>query len=224
MLTWVTESCSVSDRQRDRFVYWLHLPPLPAHAAVWAAARRAQQEAGGHGGPAPAGGACQGDGKAGAALAAVRAVQTVSLRRSLEGGRLQNQSQNACLSWIWMRENGSSHKFNFFLCLYVYLFWYFFVPCGKFGLPYLGKTWQPLEQRYLFLSVCTVFSCVQTMVWLPVCGIFNLRTNIDTGGAFLLFTCIDAVWCVVQKWPYLCWCSVTVSAEMTTPVLMQHGA
>ena len=54
---------------------------------------------------------------------------------------------------------------------------YLTVPHGKFGSPYLGKVQQ--EQRYPFLSVCAVFSCVQTMVWLPVFGIFNVRTDVD---------------------------------------------
>ena len=40
----------------------------------------------------------------------------------------------------------------------------FFVPCGKFRSPYPAKAEQPQEQRYPFLSVCAVFSCVQTLV------------------------------------------------------------
>ena len=46
---------------------------------------------------------------------------------------------------------------------------------------YPGKAQQPQEQRYPFLSVCAVFSCVQTMVWLPlvpVFGIFNVHTDV----------------------------------------------
>ena len=36
------------------------------------------------------------------------------------------------------------------------------------------------EQRYQFLSVCAVFSRVQTMVWrLPMFGIFTVRTDVD---------------------------------------------
>ena len=35
-------------------------------------------------------------------------------------------------------------------------------------------------QRYPLLSVCAVFPCVQTMVWLPVFGIVNVRTDVDT--------------------------------------------
>ena len=56
---------------------------------------------------------------------------------------------------------------------------YSFVSCEKFGSPYLGMAQQPQEQRYPFLSECTVFSCVQTMVWLPAFGIFNVRTDVD---------------------------------------------
>ena len=40
-------------------------------------------------------------------------------------------------------------------------------PVGKFWSPYQGKAQQLQEQRYPFLSMCVVFSCVQTMVWLP---------------------------------------------------------
>ena len=52
----------------------------------------------------------------------------------------------------------------------------FFLSCVKMGSPDLGTAQQPQEQRYPFLSVCAVFSCVQTMVCLPVFGIFNVRT------------------------------------------------
>ena len=45
--------------------------------------------------------------------------------------------------------------------------------------PYLGKAQQPREQRYPFLPACVVFSCVRTMVWLPVFGIFNVHTDVD---------------------------------------------
>ena len=45
---------------------------------------------------------------------------------------------------------------------------------------YMGKTTaKPVEQRYPFLSVYAVFSYVQTMVWLPAFGIFNVRTDVD---------------------------------------------
>ena len=35
-------------------------------------------------------------------------------------------------------------------------------------LTWVIKAQLPQEQRYPFLSVCAVFSCVQTMVWLPL--------------------------------------------------------
>ena len=56
---------------------------------------------------------------------------------------------------------------------------YFFVLCGKFRSPYLGKAQQPQEQRYPFLSVCAAFTCVQTMVRLSVFKLFNLCTDVD---------------------------------------------
>ena len=52
-------------------------------------------------------------------------------------------------------------------------------PCGKFRSSFLGKAQQLQEQRYPFLSVCAVSSCVQTMVWLPVFGSFDLYTDED---------------------------------------------
>ena len=57
---------------------------------------------------------------------------------------------------------------------------YFFVLCGKFGTPYLVRhSSHKSSAMYPFLSVCVVFSCVQTMVWLPVldsrlCGLCGL--------------------------------------------------
>ena len=61
----------------------------------------------------------------------------------------------------------------------MYIFEYFFVPCGKFGSPYLDKAQQPQEQRYPFLSVCAVFSFVQTVVWLQMFRNFNMHTDVD---------------------------------------------
>ena len=56
---------------------------------------------------------------------------------------------------------------------------YLIIPCGKSGSPYPGKSQQPQEHRYPFLSVCGVFSCIQTMIWLPMFGIFNVRSDAD---------------------------------------------
>ena len=39
---------------------------------------------------------------------------------------------------------------------------------------------QPQVQHYLFLSVCAVFSWIQTVVWLPAFGIFNVCMHVDT--------------------------------------------
>ena len=44
--------------------------------------------------------------------------------------------------------------------------------------PYLGvRLQQPQEQRYPFLTVNAVFPRVKTKIWLPVLGIFNVRTD-----------------------------------------------
>ena len=71
------------------------------------------------------------------------------------------------------------HQWTCSINFYTDFFQYFFVPCGKFGLPYLGKAQKPQEQRFPFLSVCAVLLCVQTMVWLPVWDIFNVRIDFD---------------------------------------------
>ena len=49
----------------------------------------------------------------------------------------------------------------------------------QFGWSYLGKAQQLQEQCYPLLSMCAVFPCVQTMVQLPVCGVFNVSTVVD---------------------------------------------
>ena len=61
---------------------------------------------------------------------------------------------------------------------FLFLFFSTSLSLAANGSPYLGKAQQPQEQRYPFLSVCVVFSCVQTMVWLPVFAIFNVCTDI----------------------------------------------
>ena len=57
--------------------------------------------------------------------------------------------------------------------LYLNCFWFckcFIVPCGKFGLPYQGKTQQPQEQRYPFLPESFwFFKC-----FIVPCGKFGL--------------------------------------------------
>ena len=58
--------------------------------------------------------------------------------------------------------------------LILYFIQYFIVPYRKFGFFYPGKAQELQEQCYPFLLVCAVFPCVQTMVWLPVFGIFNV--------------------------------------------------
>ena len=52
-------------------------------------------------------------------------------------------------------------------------------PLREIRSPYLGKVQQLQEQRYPFLPVCAVFSCVHTMVWLAVFVICNVHTDVD---------------------------------------------
>ena len=55
-----------------------------------------------------------------------------------------------------------------------------FIPCRKFGSPYLGKTTAAARAELpKFLTVRVVFSCVLTKAWLPVLGIFGVHTGIN---------------------------------------------
>ena len=71
-------------------------------------------------------------------------------------------------------EDSSTHFHSLTSCC-----WFlenFIVLCGKFESPYPGKAQQLQERYYPLLSVCAVFLCVQTMVRLPMFGIFNVHT------------------------------------------------
>ena len=57
-------------------------------------------------------------------------------------------------------------------------FFEFHCPLLEFRVTLQGVQ-QPQEQRYPFLPVCAVCSCVHTMVWLPVSGSFNVHTDGD---------------------------------------------
>ena len=63
----------------------------------------------------------------------------------------------------------------FFLSLSLCALFYFFALCRKFGSPYLGKS----SVTHSYQSA--VFLCVQTMVWLPAFGIFNVHVDVDAG-------------------------------------------
>ena len=54
---------------------------------------------------------------------------------------------------------------------------------------------QPQEQCYQFLSVCAVFLCDQTIVWLPVLGFFNLCTDVDA---------CNCIWGLYRHWKMIC--------------------
>ena len=69
----------------------------------------------------------------------------------------------------------------------------FIVPSGKFRSPYQGQRHSraattavlliPTSVCSIFMDLCIcrsmVFLCVQTVVWLPVSGIFNLHTYVN---------------------------------------------
>ena len=71
--------------------------------------------------------------------------------------------------------NSSSHTHGFL---------FFFVLStlslvGKSGRFTRVRLPQLQEQHYPFLTVCTVFSCVQTTVWLPMLVIFNVHMDVN---------------------------------------------
>ena len=79
-----------------------------------------------------------------------------------------------------------AHSFFFFFYIYIlkkinFFFSIAVIPCEKFGSLFLGiaRLQQPQEQRYPFLTVHAVFSCVQTKVRLPVLWIFHVRTDVN---------------------------------------------
>ena len=59
---------------------------------------------------------------------------------------------------------------------FFFFFKYFIIPCEKFGSP-LRLGYGTAATRG---ALCAVFSCGQTTVCLPVFGIFNVRTAVDT--------------------------------------------
>ena len=74
-------------------------------------------------------------------------------------------------------------------CFFLLLFFFFFFFLKRFSissgiLRSLGFIWvrlqQPQEQRYLFVPMCAEYLYnLQTVVRLPVSGIFNISVNID---------------------------------------------
>ena len=79
--------------------------------------------------------------------------------------------------WIWPVSSAQ--------CVFFSSFFFFFkvLLCSLretiFRSSYLGKAQQPQAQRYPFLSMCVIFSCLQTVVWLSVFGICKVRTELD---------------------------------------------
>ena len=101
-------------------------------------------------------------------------------------GQMVYQPHSALLcagaDWAWLASRCTSSDIILKLWKQEFTFLFlvsFFVPCRKFGLPFLGEAQQLQEQRYPFLSVCVVFSCVQAMVRLPASGIVNVHTDDD---------------------------------------------
>ena len=63
---------------------------------------------------------------------------------------------------------------GYVLALHIFSFslFFFFLSTSLSLVRSWGKIQQLQEQRYPCLSVCAVFLCVHTMVWLSVCAVF----------------------------------------------------
>ena len=68
--------------------------------------------------------------------------------------------------------------FSFFFSLSLFFFTLLSLT-GKSDCLTWVRLQQPQEQRYPFLTVRAVLSCVQTKVWVPVIVIFNVRTDVN---------------------------------------------
>ena len=68
-----------------------------------------------------------------------------------------------------------------FVCFNFVIYSILALRCPSWEVPValLGKAQQLQEQRYPSLSMYPVCSCVQTMLWLSMPGIINMRTDVD---------------------------------------------
>ena len=101
-------------------------------------------------------------------------------------GQMVYQPHSALLcagaDWAWLASRCTSSDIILKLWKQEFTFLFlvsFFVPCRKFGLPFLGEAQQLQEQRYPFLSVCVIFLCVQTILWLAGGAIKVMLTQSD---------------------------------------------
>ena len=77
--------------------------------------------------------------------------------------------RNMYIPWVFWIKQGGLIAFSFQ-----------FYHAGNLGRLTRVRLKQPQKQRYPFLTMRVVLSCVQTKVWLPVLGIFNMRTDVQT--------------------------------------------
>ena len=81
---------------------------------------------------------------------------------------------------VWIKLDWLAWIFVISLVLSIYSFYCLLYPfAGNAGRLTFVRLQQPQEQCYPFLPVHAVFSCFRTMVWLPVLGIFIVRTDVS---------------------------------------------
>ena len=74
-------------------------------------------------------------------------------------------------------------RYNLLLLLFLFLLLLLplLIPGEKYGSPYLGEATEAARAALpIPINVCSNFeSYVQIIVWLPVFGIFDVRTDVD---------------------------------------------
>ena len=97
-----------------------------------------------------------------------------------------NKCTQTMFSWFVLFSLGPCYSRCSTQSALFYLVFYFcfkfstsLIPAGKSGRLTWVRLQQPQEQRYPFLTMPAVFSCVQAKVWLPVLGSFNVHTDVN---------------------------------------------
>ena len=130
-------------------------------------------------------------------IGSVRSVQRVGVKDRQEKGKPTKCSKQSSEFVLFFNYYFFTHILlcplqnvcvalpDLFFFYYYFLQVYFFVPCKK---NVRCLTWvrhssykSCATHSYPFLSVCVVYSCVRTVLWLPVSGIFNVHTDANAG-------------------------------------------
>ena len=103
------------------------------------------------------------------------------------GFKLNNSAEIFSLSSSSSSSSSCSSSLIFFSqkipeckVIFIFILTFYLSLAGNSGRLTWVRLQQPHEQRYPFLTVRAVFSCVQIKAWLPMLGIFNVSTDVNT--------------------------------------------